>query len=73
MEAELKALEEKVGQLVQLCQQLRSENQHLRQQLAASQNESKQFIDKIEGARSRLENLLQQIPEDEQPDEETEA
>ena len=34
MESELNTLEEKIGQFVRLCQQLRTENIQLRQQLA---------------------------------------
>ena len=64
MEAELKALEEKISQLAQFCQQLRAENMQLRQQLAGEQNTSKQLNDKISGAKSRLEDILQKIPEE---------
>ena len=64
MEAELNSLDEKINQLVQLCQRLRKDNHELRQQLAAAQNESKQLTDKIESARARLENLLTRLPED---------
>ena len=62
MEAELKALEGKITQLVQLCTRLRTENAHLRQQLANEQNEGKHLAEKINGARGRLEALLDQIP-----------
>ena len=65
MEAELKALEDKIAQLVQLCARLRTENGQLRQQLANAQNEGKYLAEKINGARGRLESLLDQIPEDE--------
>jgi len=65
MEAELKALEDKIAQLVQLCARLRTENANLRQQLASAQNEGKHLTEKINGARGRLEMLLDQIPEDE--------
>ena len=65
MEAELKALEDKIADLVQLCARMRTENTHLRQQLANAQNESKHLAEKINGARGRLESLLDQIPEDE--------
>lgn len=64
MEAELKALEEKVNQFVELTQRLRSDNQQLRQKLAAALNENKLLEEKINNATSRLENLLHQIPED---------
>jgi cell division protein ZapB len=64
MEAELDSLDAKINQLVQLCHGLRKDNHELRQQLAATQNESKQLTEKIETARARLENLLSRLPED---------
>ncbi len=64
MEAELKSLEDKLGQFVKLCQQLRAENQQLRQDIAAALNAKRQLETKIGGAATRLESLLQQIPED---------
>jgi len=64
MEAELKTLEEKINQFVELSQRLRSDNQQLRQKLASALNENKQLEEKINNATSRLENLLQQIPEE---------
>lgn len=63
MQAEMKALEDKIGQIVQMCQQLRAENLQLRQQLAAAQNDGKRLGDKIHGAQLRLEALLERIPE----------
>jgi len=63
MDSQLATLEEKIRQAVQLCQRLRDENRGLRQQLAALQGDRKQLAEKIDGARSRLENLLKQIPE----------
>ena len=64
MEAELKSLEKKISQFVELCQRLRADNQQLRQQLAAALNEKRQLEEKISNATSRLESLLNQIPED---------
>ncbi|HSN41285.1 MAG TPA: hypothetical protein VLT92_13940 [Burkholderiales bacterium] len=64
METELKSLEQKINQFVELCQRLRIDNQQLRQQLASILNENKQLEEKIGNATSRLENLLNQIPED---------
>lgn len=65
MDAELKSLEDKIGQFVALCQRLRTDNHQLRQQLASAQNENKQLTDKISDAKNRLESLLTQIPEKE--------
>jgi cell division protein ZapB len=64
MESELKSLEQKLGQVVELCQRLRTDNQQLRQQLATALNENKQLAEKIDTASDRLESLLHQLPED---------
>jgi cell division protein ZapB len=64
METELKSLEQKINQFVELCQRLRADNHQLRQQLASALNENKHLEEKISNATSRLENLLNQIPED---------
>jgi len=66
MESELNALEEKIDQFVRLCQQLRSENIQLRQQLASVISENKHQVEKINTAASRLEALLIRLPESEQ-------
>jgi len=64
MEAELDSLEDKLKQFVSLCQRMREENHQLRQQLVVAQHENKQLEDKIGSATKRLEDILQQIPED---------
>lgn len=64
MEAELKSLEGKLEQLVRLCQQLRAENHQLRQDVATALNANRKLEDKIGGATTRLEALLQQLPEE---------
>lgn len=65
MDAELKSLEGKINQFVALCQRLRTDNHQLRQQLAAAQSENKQLLEKVADAKTRLETLLTQIPEEE--------
>jgi cell division protein ZapB len=65
MDAQLKSLEQKLNQFVELCQRLRADNQQLRQQLAAALAENKQLAEKIHAAANRLENVLGQIPENE--------
>jgi cell division protein ZapB len=62
VEAEFNSLEAKVEQFVDLCERLRAENSELRQQLAAAQKDAKQLNEKIDGAKSRLEGLLNRIP-----------
>jgi len=64
MEAELKSLEQKINQCVDLCQRLRVDNQQLRQQLASVLSQVHHLEEKIGGATTRLESLLNQIPED---------
>ena len=64
MEAELKSLEVKLAQLVKLCRTLREENHQLRQEAATALNVNRQLEDKISGATTRLEALLQQIPDE---------
>ena len=65
MEPELRALESKVEQLIVLCRRLRMDNHALRQQLAAALNDSKRLNDSMAQARTRLEALVGQIPDDE--------
>ena len=62
VEAELKSLEQKLNQIIELCQRFRSDNQELRQQLAAAMDQTKRLEEKITGAMSRLETLLTQMP-----------
>ena len=64
MEAELRSLEEKIAQFVELCQRLRQDSHELRQRLATALIENRVLEEKISNATSRLENLLNQIPED---------
>ncbi|WP_308811297.1 MULTISPECIES: hypothetical protein [Nitrosospira] len=66
MESELSSLEEKINQFVRLCQQLRSENIQLRQQLASAASENKHLAEKISAAAGRLDALLTQLPESEE-------
>lgn len=63
MDAEFDTLDGKIDQFLQLCQRLKSENQELRLQLASVRNDVKRLEDKVEGAKTRLEVLLRQIPE----------
>lgn len=65
MENELNSLESKIQQMVQLCQNLRTGNQKLRQQLAALTREQKRMEERMMQARVRMEALLEKIPESE--------
>ena len=62
MDTELTSLEAKVSQFVTLCERLRAENTTLRQQLVIAQNDAKKLNEKIDGAKSRLEGLLNRLP-----------
>ena len=64
MEAELKSLEQKLTQVVALCQRLRSDNVELRQQLASALDANRSLSAKIGTASERIEALLTQLPED---------
>ena len=61
METEFSSLEAKVAQFVALCERLREENRDLREQLAAAQSDAKRLNEKIDGASSRLEGLLNRL------------
>jgi len=63
MDAELAALEDKIRQATNLCRRLRNENRDLRLQVAALEHDRRNLSEKIDVARSRLEGLLQRIPE----------
>jgi cell division protein ZapB len=64
MDTELATFENKLLQLVEVCRRLRSDNQRLREELAESRNELRQFQERMEGARARLERLVEQIPDE---------
>lgn len=63
MEEQLSALEDRIRQAVELCQQLRAENKELRQEVAQLTSENRRLSDKIINAKERLQGLLEQIPE----------
>lgn len=64
MQEKLDVLESKLAQLVQLTKRLREENHHLRQELTQSMSHGRQCHDRIDAAKSRLEQLLAQLPEE---------
>jgi len=63
MENELTALENKLAQLIQFNGQLRAENQQLRQDLAHALSSNRQYSEKMDKAKARLEKLLVTLPE----------
>ena len=60
---ELNALESKIAQVAGLCHALRNENRELQQRLAAAEAEKQQLVERMNGARERLESLVGQLPE----------
>ena len=64
MENELDSLEGKLTRLLQVSGKLRAENHQLRQELAHALSNNRQYGDKMESAKNRLEKLLISIPED---------
>jgi cell division protein ZapB len=65
MEADIQHFEEKLSHFVTLFQRLRSENNDLRQQLAAKGDEVKRLAEKLDQAKTRIEALVVQLPETE--------
>ena len=63
VDAEFDSLEAKVAQFVGLCERLRAENHDLRQQLATAKNDAKRLNERIEGAKTKLESLLERLPD----------
>jgi len=64
MHAELDTLEAKIRQVAELCHTLRRENIALRQQLLAAQQDNKQLTTRLDAAKTRLQALLETLPED---------
>jgi cell division protein ZapB len=64
MEADLKVLEEKISQLIEMCEAMRQSNASLKQALEVSAQHERELKEKIEKATLRLESLLDKLPED---------
>lgn len=64
MHAELDTLEAKIRQVAELCHTLRQDNLALRQQLLAAQQDNKQLSTRLDAAKTRLQALLDTLPED---------
>ncbi|MFZ2266416.1 MAG: hypothetical protein WAV95_02445 [Azonexus sp.] len=64
MNSELEALEGKVEQVVALVQQLRAENEVLKNQMAAAEVERLHLRQTMTAARQRLEGMMDKLPED---------
>jgi cell division protein ZapB len=64
MDADLKTLEEKISQLVQLCKSLREDNLEVRRALALTQEAERQLKVRMQQAQVRIENIIDRLPED---------
>ncbi len=53
--------EEKLDQLIELCQQLKQENQALREREAGLVGERGQLIEKYEMARQKIETMISRL------------
>lgn len=64
MDGELHSLEAKLSALIKLHAQLRQENDSLRQQLAARNDECARLQARLGDARERVDRLLRALPSD---------
>jgi cell division protein ZapB len=64
MHSELDTLEAKIRQVAELCHTLRQENIALRQLLLTAQQDNKQLATRLDAAKTRLQALLDTLPED---------
>jgi cell division protein ZapB len=62
MDADIKALEEKLSQLISLCSDLRDENAQLRSDLNAAQTDSALLQGNMTQASERIEALMESLP-----------
>ncbi len=58
---QVKALEQKIDELIRLCQELNRENKMLKAQSASWQRERQDLIDKNESARSKVEAMITRL------------
>lgn len=58
---QLKALAQKIDQLIDLCHELNRENQALKAENAGWQQERQDLIDKNELARSKVEAMINRL------------
>jgi cell division protein ZapB len=63
MQVELDTLESKLAQMLERYQTMREETLKLRQQVVILESNNKQLADRLEEARTRMEHLLNKIPD----------
>lgn len=64
MDDDLHTLEVTLDQFIALCQRLKTENSHLRQELAQAQSNARQLKDSMLIASDRLQSIMQKLPEE---------
>jgi cell division protein ZapB len=64
MNAPLASLEQKVEQIVALCETLRAENHRLRDRVGALEGEKQALTERMVTARTRLEGLMDRLPQE---------
>lgn len=62
MDAPLASLEQKVAQVIALCETLRAENHRLRDRVGALEGEKEALMERMTTARTRLEGLMDKLP-----------
>jgi cell division protein ZapB len=63
MDSELAALEQKLAKLLADYHRVRAENESLKRELARAQDHVKALNGRVAAATTRLDSLLQQLPE----------
>ena len=63
MNDEFGGLENKVNQVIALCDALRAENHRLRDLVGALETEKTELTERMATARARLEDLMDRLPE----------
>jgi cell division protein ZapB len=63
MDSELARLEQKLAALLADYNRLRAENESLKRELGRAQEQNRALTARITAASSRLDSLLQQLPE----------
>lgn len=62
MNTPLASLEQKVEQIVALCEALRAENHRLRDRVGTLEGEKQGLAERMTTARTRLEGLMDKLP-----------
>jgi cell division protein ZapB len=64
MDHPFSSLEQKVDQVIALCDALRAENHRLRDRVGLLESEKQALAERMTTARTRLEGLMDKLPEE---------